>query len=198
MNHNCILQKEDSPKLDEKIVPQSLAVEVISRLVKKVVDNLDNANVLVVAVVTPALALAPTPGLAISTSELLEEEIENGLELRIVVNNVIQLLLFVDNILDNFVDNTVCGIQNVLNSGENLLLGSIGDEQILGEDASNGVIEVVASVAGSGRVTDLSGLESTGLNGDQWVAANEGNLPSKLESDGLVERSSSIRGRVLL
>jgi hypothetical protein len=87
---------------------------------------------------------------------------------------------------------------DAFDGGEDLFLGSVGNEEVLGEDAAFGIGLVVAGVAGAGGVIDVAGLEGAGLEGLERVTADGGDLSGELENDVLVDLGSAVGGGVLM
>ena len=84
-----------------------------------------------------------------------------------------------------------------MNGGIDLIRSGILNEEVLGEDAADGVVWVVAAVALGSGVTNLAWSKSARLESNLGVAANGGDLLGKLKDDVLVESSSVVRSRVL-
>lgn len=81
--------------------------------------------------------------------------------------------------------------------GSNLVLSDIGNKQVLGDDASNLVVCVVAGVASAGVVVRVTRGESAGLDGQVGVGTDGSELRSDIQGDLLVARGLG-GGRVLV
>lgn len=161
--------------------------------------------VVLLLVLLDFLVLLQLSGL-VGGSLCLSLSVELGLGVKFSLSLVGGVLLRLESVLLGL--SVVCDVNNLglvnvlngagLNSSENLLFRSILDEQALREDATFGVVLVVAGVTSRGRVANLAGRKGTGEKGLEWVTADDGNLDGELKNDGLVDGCSVVRGGILV